>query len=190
MQNGMNLIDRHPLSFGVMATSQPISVSALFAHPTRIAGLLSDGEAQDLAQNLSGIPHSGLHVAMRALLLERAVAHFVDGHSVASISERLDDGTIAAGQLAWIDQGISFRGQRKALDQYSQGRTGRTSFTTRVHGEMKVFGNFDVAYLLGSTAESYLTGTAKISMLGYVRSLDDAQIEFEPVFIGWRNLNQ
>jgi hypothetical protein len=169
--------------------SAETGLDSWFLHEKLILGLLHQHEIAVLQHQLQ-MPGPGpsLDRAYRIDLFERAASAFLARADVPSLAVSHLHRELRAGQLAWLDQPLTFRGTATALAAVERGRTGRATFSGPLAtGEnVRVYGEYNAERLTGSTSVGELTGRQRQFLLGYVHSMTAGEIGLRPIVIARR----
>jgi hypothetical protein len=121
----------------------------------------------------AGGPDPSLAQAYRIELFERAVSAFLARTDVPSLAVSHLHGELRIGQLAWLDQTLSFKGTATALAAVERGRSGRATFSGPLATDenVRVYGEYNAERLTGSSSLVQLNGRQRQFLLGYVHSM-------------------
>lgn len=158
-----------------------------FMHDELLLSLLSAGERADVERQLPG-PNDPLSAARRASILGDALNLAVTKVEIVSVDEELMKHRLRTGQLVWLEQALAFKGVRAALDKVKAGDPAFASFSSALATDkgVRVTGRFNVQRLTSHTAETMLSGTRRVFVMGYVQERSDAAIDLRPIIIATR----
>lgn len=169
--------------------SAETGLDSWFLHEKLILGLLNQHQIAVLRYQLQlPGPDPALARAYRIDLFERAVSAFLARAPVPSLAVSHLHRELRAGQLAWLDQPLTFRGTATALAAVERGETGRATFSgpLATDDSVRVHGEYNAERLTGSTSIGQLTGRQRQFLLGYVHSMTADEIGLRPIVIARR----
>jgi hypothetical protein len=169
--------------------AEETGLEAWFLHEKLVFSLLPEQELTSLRRRLPDTADPCAET-MRTELFERALTAYLERSAVASLAEAHSRGELHAGQLAWLDQVISFKGMSAALEAIGRGARGTATFSASLATDkgVRVRGEYNVARLTSSTASDVLSGSKRQFVLGYVDGIAADEIELRPIVIATRRL--
>jgi hypothetical protein len=169
--------------------AEETGLEAWFLHEKLIFSLLPEQELTSLRQRLPDTADPCAET-MRTELFERVLTTYLERSGVASLTEAHSRGELHVGQLAWLDQVITFKGMSAALEAIGRGARGTATFTASLATDkgVRVRGEYNAARLTSSTAADVLSGTKRQFILGYVDGIAADEIKLRPVVIATRRL--
>ena len=169
--------------------AEETGLEAWFLHEKLVFSLLAEQELTSLRQRLPDAADPRAET-MRTELFERALTAYLERSAVASLIEAHSRGELHVGQLAWLDQVLSFKGMSAALEAIGRGARGTATFSASLATDksIRVRGEYNVARLTSNTASDVLSGTKRQFVLGYVDGIAAGEIELRPVVIATRRL--
>lgn len=169
--------------------SAETGLDSWFLHEKLILGLLYQHEIAVLGRQLElPGPDPALAQAYRIELFERAVSAFLARANVPSLAVSHLHGELRIGQLAWLDQTLSFKGTAAALAAVGRGRSGRATFSGPLATDenVRVYGEYNAERLTGGSSVVQLNGRQRQFLLGYVHSMTAEEIGLRPIVIARR----
>jgi hypothetical protein len=160
-----------------------------FLHEKLILGVLYQHEIAVLGRQLElPGPDPSLAQAYRIELFERAVSAFLARTNVPSLAVSHLHEELRIGQLAWLDQTLSFKGTAAALAAVERGRSGRATFSGPLATDesVRVYGEYNAERLTGGSSLVQLNGRQRQFLLGYVHSMTAEEIGLRPIVIARR----
>jgi hypothetical protein len=168
--------------------SEATGLDAWFLHEKLILNLLSPDDSAELGRRIAATGSQPIAKLQRTDLFERALAKYLETTIVESLDIHVLRGTVATGQVVWLEQAIAFRGLSIALDSIAKGQDARASFSAKLATAplLRIHGDYNPERVTCSTAKSQLSGTRRQFVLGYVRDVTDEVIDIRPIVIASR----
>lgn len=135
--------------------SEATGFDAWLLHEKLVLNLLPPNDAAELGRRIAAAGSHPFAQLQQTDLLERALATYLATTLVESLDIHVLRGTLATGQVIWLEQAIAFKGLSIALQSIAKGEHARATFSAKLKTapSFRIHGDYNPNRVTSSTAQ-------------------------------------